>query len=226
VLIKRMLVRRICYFILVLIAGMAYNGVKKHDPFFDFKDHGVHSEVLGNSADLPLYATFEAYADEDEDAGCDEIGWNRTDDSELTQEEVDEYGVCFRSAQADLRCFDISAWAVNSDNPIASDQKLIACGAQVWNDSAEPITFSPNDFTLIANDDQRFKQGSNGHDHVLSNPRLHRIGVGPAGSAQGETYFLTPSSLTLPFVIEWRPHIPEQNNKGIIIVDELGPLPE
>jgi hypothetical protein len=224
VLITRILVRRFFYFLLVLIIGMAYNGVKRHDLFFDFKDHGVHDEVLGNSEALSLSATIEAYSNEDNPKGCDEIGWNRTGFATPTQEQADEYGVCFRTAQADIRCFDLSAWTMETDSPLAAGQKLFACGASVWNDSAETVVFSPNDFTLVANDGQRFKQGASDHDDVLSNPRLHRSEVKPGESAQGEIYFLTSSSVAAPFLIEWHPNILEQRLKGVFIVDELDPL--
>jgi hypothetical protein len=115
---------------------------------------------------------------------------------------------------------------MQTESPLAVGQRLFACGASVWNDSAEPVIFSPNDFTLIANDGQRLKQGANGHDDVLSNPRLRRSEVEPGESARGEIYFLTPSSVAAPFLIEWHPKISGQQLKGVFIVDALDPLPE
>jgi hypothetical protein len=218
------LVRKLSIPVLLLIVGVAYDGVKHDDLLYRFKDHGVHDAVKGNSAEFALYDTMEAYADKDDKEGCDGIGWNVSSPPE-TQEEIDEIGVCFSAAQADITCSDVSDWTNESSNPVSSDQRLIACTAYVWNAGASNLNVSPNDFTLVSNQGARITPDANNHDDVLDSDAFVQTDIAADESALGEIYFLTPSSVTLPFLVEWDPEFEDEEAKGIFIVDELYPLP-
>jgi hypothetical protein len=217
------LIRKLSIPVLLLIAGVIADGVKHDDLLYRFKDHGTHNSVKGNSAALPLYDTLNSYADKDDKEGCDGIGWNVSSPPE-TQEEIDEIGVCFGDAQADITCADESEWARVGPNPLASDQRLITCNAYVWNPSSRDLTTSPNDFILVSNQGERISQGASGHDDVLDADPFVQTDLAPDESAIGDVYFVTPSSVTLPFLVEWRP-FKGQDTTGIFIVDELYPLP-
>jgi hypothetical protein len=219
------LVRKLAFPVLLLIAGVAYDGYKHDDLLYRLKDHGVHDAVRDNSAEFPLYDTLESYADTDDKEGCDEIGWNIAGGLK-TQEEIDEIGVCFSDAQADITCYDITEWENESSTPLSADERLITCSASVWNTSDKTITASPDDFTLVSNQGERIAQGSHGHDDVPADESHDQIEVAPSESVQGQIYFLTPSAGGLPFLVEWKPPIEDENALGVFIVDEFFSLAE